>query len=97
MEIITNAYISNVTSKNVCMINYALHGRVCGPQRRSGHYDEYKNACCYRNKIQTLSSPQNITILAPLSMPVPKFYCTYLYTVLKLLDTSQIPSDEERR
>ena len=52
------------------MINNALHGRVCGPQRRSGRYDEYKNTCCYRNQIQTLSCKQNITILIALPLAI---------------------------
>lgn len=58
------------------MINKALHGSGCGPQRRSGRYIEYKNNCCYQNQVQTLSSPHNITILTPLPCRSP--HCTLL-------------------
>jgi hypothetical protein len=78
MEIITHTYISIVKIKNVCMINYVLHGRVCGTQRQSGRYDEYKNTCCYRNQVQTLSCTQIITILTALSLPVATLYPTDL-------------------
>jgi len=94
MEIITHIYISIVKIKNAGTINYALRGRVCGPQRR---YDEYKNTCCYRNQVQILTCPQNITILTALTLPIATLYPTDLWTVSKLLDTSQTPSDEERR
>jgi hypothetical protein len=94
MENIAHIYISIVKIKNARMINYALRGRVCGPQRC---YDEYKNTCCYRNQVQTLSCQQNIPILTALPLPIATLYPTDLWTVSKLLDTSQTPSDEERR